>query len=114
MERRNVVDVDDARGCCEMALHQVDEVGAAGQYRRVAAVIVQKLQSFGFGCGRRVLEFFHAWLPFSASRTRFGVSGITGTRTPMALATAFEIVAPHAITGGSPRPITPRWYSLSG
>ena len=47
--------------------------------------------------------------PFSsAARTLPGVSGRVGTRTPMALATALEIAAPGEITGGSPRPTTPR------
>ena len=33
-----------------------------------------------------------------------GVRGSTGTRTPVALATALEIAAPDEITGGSPNP----------
>ncbi len=38
----------------------------------------------------------------SAPKTRSGVNGILGTRTPIAFATAFEIAAPGEITGGSP------------
>ena len=55
-------------------------------------------------------ERIHAsFPPFSrAARTRSAVSGSVATRTPHALATAFEIAAPGEITGGSPNPITPR------
>src|ERR1039458_9296943 len=47
-------------------------------------------------------------LPSSASSTRAGVSGRNGTRTPIALATAFEMAAPGETTGGSANPMPPQ------
>src|SRR5262249_34960269 len=71
-------------------------------------------------CGRGIFAGQARDLPhgyaffFNASSTRCGSRGIVGTRTPMALATALLIAAPGLITGGSPRPITPRFRWSSG
>src|SRR5262249_9830959 len=93
---------------------QVVQIGSAREDRRVALVIRQQRDRFLFGARAGVFKGIHARPPFNASRTRLGVSGRTGTRTPGALATALEMAAPGAGTGGSPRPTTPRSYSLSG
>ena len=58
--------------------------------------------------------------PASAARTRSGVNGVCGTRTPMALKTALPTAACVEIVGGSPMPMTPRsgmssmWTTIFG
>ena len=114
LERRDVLDVDHALGDDAVGLQQVHEVGPAGEDGRVAVVLGEELDRFGFSLGAGVFEGSHAFAPFRASSTRFGVRGSTGTRTPMALATALEMAAFGEMAGGSPRPMTPRLYWSAG
>ena len=61
------------------------------------------------------IAYRHVTPSSSAPPARAAASAAAGgTRTPRALATALLIAAPGEITGGSPRPITPRFRSLSG
>src|SRR5207245_8369524 len=105
----DALDVDQALGRGHVVLHEREQVGAAGQGRGVVPGAAEETDRLLLRGGARVLESAHqARLPSSAARTRLGVSGMWGTRTPMALATALEMQAPGEITGGSPRPTTPR------
>src|SRR5262249_62154039 len=70
----------------------------------------------------KVAEIVHGHLPpfASAASTRSGESGVSGTRTPMALNTALATAACVEIVGGSPMPTTPRsgmsimWTTIFG
>src|SRR4051794_12729697 len=102
MQRRNLLEINDASRSHEFGPQQTHQIWTAGKDRRVTVFRIQELHSFGFGRWTSIFKRLHAFAPFNASRTRFGVIGRTGTRTPTALATAFEIAAPGEMTGGSP------------
>ena len=108
-------DIDDAPGRHDHLGHEWHKIGAARQERRLLRVVAEQFEHTARAGRSRIFKGFHqAFLASKASRTRLGVMGRTGTRTPSALATAFEMAAPGLMTGGSPRPTTPRSYSLSG
>ena len=104
------LDVDQALGGDDVVLHEREQVGAAGEQFGSPQFWREQSDGLLFGFGSGVFEGLHAAPPFfsSAARTRSGVRGRKGTRTPMALATALEMAAPGEITGGSPSPMTPR------
>src|SRR5262249_38284530 len=114
LHRFDVLDIDDPLGTDTAGPQQVEEVGPAGQHGGISAMGRKQLDRLFFGAGAGIFEGIHARPPFRASRTRLGVRGRTLTRTPIALATAFEMAAPGEMTGGSPSPTTPRSYSLLG
>src|SRR5262249_18004346 len=94
----------------DIFLLQVEQVGAPGQQLRLAPLLVEQGQRL-LDRGRPMIgEVLHlAFPPFArASRTRFGVSGMNGTRTPRALNTALPTAAAVEMVGGSAIPITPR------
>src|SRR5438552_4861182 len=94
----------------DVVFHQSEQVGSAGKDFGIAPGRSQQADRLRSAVRADVFKRSHqapAFCP-SAARTRSGVSGRNGTRTPMAFATAFEIAAPDEITGGSPSPITPR------
>src|SRR5437016_5955067 len=97
----------------DVVLHQAEQIASAREHFSIVPLLTEKANRLLLLFGAGVFEGSHARPPscpdFSrASRTRSGVSGRFGTRTPIALATAFEIAAPGETVGGSPMPITPR------
>src|ERR1051326_723608 len=109
-EIRNVFDVDLSFRCQDIVFHQCQQIGTAREDFGVSPGCAQQADGLGSAVRADVFKRSHHAPPFFsiAARTRSGVSGRNGTRTPMALATALEIAAPGEITGGSPNPMTPR------
>src|SRR5581483_3251411 len=97
-------------GVDDIVLHQRQKVGATGQHFSLPPGCTQEAHGLFFRSRTRVFEGSHYAPAFCANApsTRSGVRGKNGTRTPIALATALEIAAPGEITGGSPKPMTPR------
>src|SRR5262249_30300440 len=104
------VEAHDLLRLCDVLLLEVVQVGAAGEQLGLAPLLVEQGQSRRQGGRLMVGEVLHwAFPPFArASSTRFGVSGMNGTRTPRALCTALPIAAAVEMVGGSPIPMTPR------
>src|SRR5690606_40401243 len=108
---------DDAVGRGDVVLHQPDEVHAAGERHRTAALGVERGDRLLHRRGIHVSERLHCVPPVraasSATSTLRGVMGRLRTRTPVALATALAIAAAVEMVGGSPMPMTPRsgWFS---
>ena len=100
--------VDEARRRRRPVLHQAQEIRAAGE--RHGALGGQHPDRVVGSPGTRVFEGAHQAIPppLIAASTRSGVIGISLIGTPAALLAALAIAAPGAMTGGSPRPITPR------
>ena len=87
-------------------LHQADQVGAAGENVRFAPFRAEQRRRLpaplsGLAYAKACI---YAFLLSSAASTRSGVSGIRGTRTPMAFATALPIAVSGLTAGGSPKP----------
>src|SRR5262249_6983158 len=88
-------EADDAVRLRDVLFLKVEQVGAAGEQFGLAPLIVKERQGRG-DRGRLVVgEVFHYFFPpfARASRTRLGVSGRNGTRTPRALNTALPTAA---------------------
>src|SRR6185312_12883159 len=103
--------IHQALGMDDVVFHQPQQVAPACQNLGVVPLFTKQCDCLLFLFWDGVFEGSHALAPSdsafsSASSTRSGVSGRKGTRTPMALATAFEIAAPGETVGGSPMPIT--------
>src|SRR5215472_11725452 len=106
----NLLNVHQPLGSDDIVLHQCEQIGSAGEYCCISPACAEQADRLRSAVRTDVFKGSHqapAFCP-SAARTRSGVRGRNGTRTPMAFATAFEIDAPGEITGGSPSPITPR------
>src|SRR5262249_58485980 len=94
-----------------MFFHQRQQIGTAGERFSLSPFVAEQRNGLFFRGWACIFEFVHQPLPpffANAASTRLGVSGSVETRTPMALATAFDIAAPGELVGGSPRPIGPR------
>src|ERR1700736_2370592 len=110
MEVLDLLDVDHPLGRNHVVLHQGEQVCTAGENFGVAPGRAQQADGLGTAGRAGIFKRSHhapAFCP-RAARTRSGVSGRKGTRTPIAFATALEMAAPGEITGGSPNPMTPR------
>ena len=115
-QRIDLLQAHHAVGRDDHLLHQADQVGAAGQDFGLAPFGREQLQHLVLAPRRGIFEGFHLGIPRfqECPEPAWGSSASTGTRTPRALQTALEIAAPGLMTGGSPKPITPRARSLSG
>ena len=116
LQAGNVFDIDDALGSENEILHEAEEIGPTSEDFGIAPVRGEQAKSLFHRVRTYVLELNHAFSPFcspNAASTRAGVRGSMGTRTPIALATALLMAAPGEMTGGSPRPTTPRLSYLS-
>ena len=110
MEIIDFLNIDQPFWRDHIIFHQREQIGPAREDFGLAPACAQQADGLGSGIWADIFKRSHQAPAFcsSAARTRSGVSGRNGTRTPIALATAFEIAAPGEITGGSPSPITPR------
>src|SRR5262249_41739378 len=93
-----------------ISLHHRQQVAAARKNFGISPLRTQQSCCLSLLLWTRILKGSHACAPSavsSACKTCSGVSGKNGTRTPIALATAFEIAAPGDTVGGSPNPMTP-------
>src|SRR5689334_2739547 len=82
--------VHQTLGMNDVIFHQAEQVAAAGENLSIAPLLTQQTDHLLFLFGICIFEGSHARAPSalsSASRTRSGVKGRFGTRTPMALAT---------------------------
>src|SRR5579871_6869290 len=102
-------DVHQTFGSVDEILHQADLICAAGENVRFAPLGAKQRQRLVQRCRICVFEGLHyAILLSSVASTRSAVSGTRGTRTPIALATAFAMAAMPPMAHGSPNPMTPR------
>src|SRR5581483_605248 len=124
LHARQLFDVHQTLRSQDIVLHQGQQVSSTGDDFGLSPGFAQQAQRLGLRFGSDVVEgshhapaFCYDWITttlwcmpdgFNALSTRSGVSGRNGTRTPIALATALEMTAPGEITGGSPKPMTPR------
>src|SRR5207248_1775377 len=106
----DAVEADDLLRLGDVLLLQVVQVGAAGQQLGRAPGGVEQPDHGVNRFGPVVGEVLHEFPPFlaRAARTRSGVNGAYGTRTPRALWTALPMAAQVEMVGGSPMPMTPR------
>src|SRR5262249_44940456 len=108
-QRLDVLDIHHPRGRVNVLLHEADQVRPAGENIHLSPLRAQRPHCLRNRGGIGIREVLHyAFLLSIAASTRSGLSGIRGTRTPMAFATALPIAVNGLTAGGSPKPTTPR------
>ena len=115
-QARDTADVDQRAGVREPQFHHRQQRVAAGQHAGILAVGLQKPDRVGDAVGALVVECLrdHAAPPFCiAFHTVSGVSGMSRSRTPIALQTALTTAGDAAIVPASPMPFTPSGFGAA-
>ena len=110
MELLQVLDIDEALGCDDLCFHECQQIAAACNQFGSTPMRLEDMHGLNLGCGTHIFERPHHAPSFcdNTLSTRSGVSGRNGALTPIAFAAAVAMAAPGEITGGSPKPMTPR------
>src|SRR3989441_13128481 len=101
----DVAQADDTAWRGKVLFERGHQVSATGENLRFTPLVAEQRGGFLQCAWCGVFKRFHAATPpfCNTARTRSGVKGKWGARTPIAFATALAMAAPGDMTGGSPR-----------